>query len=291
MKADLHIRSENSANKFTMASRNPIVVGFAGVSKTGKISTFAQIQSLLKHWGFRTEVVVERASIRLIRDKKHSNFNVWTACTMIRKISRILMLCFVSLIASACSEDHENVEQQGGTSRTKGTIAPHALPTYDAKNWPKWFRIHGAERMKDAEALAAAAAEKMISSGKCPHLDYVDLSDRSRVGEFVFFGDCSGEHGGNEGRIYVSESDLKLKRSIRSEAELAWDHGEAHITCRNMIQQNVAYPDEVDIHDFIGKSVREIETTHRVVIRLDFDAKIILELKEITLQCATSIRV
>lgn len=86
MKTDLQIRAENAANKFSMASRKPIVVEFAGVPKAGKTSTLTQVQSFLKRCGFRTEIVVERASICPIRDKKHSNFNVWTACTTLAQI-------------------------------------------------------------------------------------------------------------------------------------------------------------------------------------------------------------
>lgn len=86
MKTDLQIRAENAASKFTKASRKPIVVEFAGVPKAGKTSTLTQVQSFLKRCGFRTEVVVERASICPIRDKKHSNFNVWTACTTLAQI-------------------------------------------------------------------------------------------------------------------------------------------------------------------------------------------------------------
>lgn len=86
MKTDLQIRAENAASKFAMASRKPIVIEFAGVPKAGKTSTLTQVQSFLKRCGFRTEIVVERASICPIRDKKHSNFNVWTACTTLAQI-------------------------------------------------------------------------------------------------------------------------------------------------------------------------------------------------------------
>ena len=129
--------------------------------------------------------------------------------------------------------------------------------------------------MKEAEALAAVAAEKMVSSGECPYLYYVDMSDRSRPGEFVFFGDCSdgADDEQRPNRIYVSESQLQSDERIRSQAELAWDHSKAYAACRNLILVSVSNPSETDIHDLMGKSVREIETTHRVVVRLDFDAK------------------
>lgn len=59
---------------------------FAGTPKAGKTTTISQIQAFLKRCGFRVKVVVERASVCPIRDKKHPNFNVWTACTTLAQI-------------------------------------------------------------------------------------------------------------------------------------------------------------------------------------------------------------
>ena len=66
---------------------------------------------------------------------------------------------------------------------------------------------------------------------------------------------------------------MRLGTAIRSEAELAWDHTEAYLACRKLILENVSFTEETDIHDLLGKSVREVDTTHRVVVNLDFDAK------------------
>ena len=85
MKSPLQERAENAAERFG-AARRPIVIEFAGVPKAGKTSTIGAIQSFLKRCGFRVEVVVERASVCPIRDKKHFNFNVWTACTTLAQI-------------------------------------------------------------------------------------------------------------------------------------------------------------------------------------------------------------
>ena len=63
-----------------------MVVEFAGVPKAGKSTTLGQVHAFLKRCGFRVEVVVEHASICPIRDKKHANFNVWTACTTLSRI-------------------------------------------------------------------------------------------------------------------------------------------------------------------------------------------------------------
>lgn len=86
MKSDLQIRAENAAENFAETARKPIVIEFAGVPKAGKTTTLGQLQSFLKRSGFRVEVVIERASVCPIRDKKHSNFNVWTACTTLAQI-------------------------------------------------------------------------------------------------------------------------------------------------------------------------------------------------------------
>ena len=85
MKSDLQKRAEAARAKFNGA-RRPIVLEFAGVPKAGKTTTLGQIKKFLKRCGFRVEVVVERASVCPIRDKKHANFNVWTACTTLSQI-------------------------------------------------------------------------------------------------------------------------------------------------------------------------------------------------------------
>ncbi len=86
MKSDLQIRAERAAEQFARSARKPIVIEFAGVPKAGKTTTLSHLQRFLKRCGFRTEIVVERASVCPIRDKKHSNFNVWTACTTLAQI-------------------------------------------------------------------------------------------------------------------------------------------------------------------------------------------------------------
>src|SRR5579864_3561094 len=85
-KSDLQLRAERAAERFTTSARKPIVIEFAGVPKAGKTSTLNQVQAFLKRCGFRTQIVVERASVCPIKDKKHSNFNVWTACTTLAQI-------------------------------------------------------------------------------------------------------------------------------------------------------------------------------------------------------------
>ena len=86
MKSDLQVRAEQAAKRFAETARKPIVIEFAGVPKAGKTSTLTQVQAFFKRCGFRTEVVVERASICPIRDKKHANFNIWIVCTTLAQI-------------------------------------------------------------------------------------------------------------------------------------------------------------------------------------------------------------
>ena len=82
----LQARAERAARIFSEKARKPLVIEFAGVPKAGKTTTLANVQTFLKRCGFRTDVVVERASVCPIRDKKHVNFNVWTACTTLAQI-------------------------------------------------------------------------------------------------------------------------------------------------------------------------------------------------------------
>lgn len=85
-KSDLQKRAERAAERFILSARKPVVIEFAGVPKAGKTTTLNQVQSFLKRCGFRVEVVIERASVCPIKDKKHANFNVWTACTTLAQI-------------------------------------------------------------------------------------------------------------------------------------------------------------------------------------------------------------
>ena len=86
MKSELQARAEVASAKFKQRARRPIVIEFAGVPKAGKTTTLNTIHGFLKRCGFRVETVVERASVCPIRDKKHFNFNIWTACTSLAQI-------------------------------------------------------------------------------------------------------------------------------------------------------------------------------------------------------------
>lgn len=71
---------------FKKKGRRPVVIEFAGAPKAGKTTTLSTLQTFLKRCGFKVEVVIERASVCPIRDKKHPNFNIWTACTTLAQI-------------------------------------------------------------------------------------------------------------------------------------------------------------------------------------------------------------
>lgn len=85
-KSRLQVRAEKLAERFKEKARRPVVIEFAGLPKAGKTTTLGQVHAFLKRCGFRVEVVVERASVCPIRDKKHANFNVWTACTTLSQV-------------------------------------------------------------------------------------------------------------------------------------------------------------------------------------------------------------
>lgn len=83
---ELILRARDVAQRFDNQARQPIVVEFAGCPKAGKTSTISQVAAFFKRSGLRVEVVIERASVCPIRDKKHSNFNVWTGCTTLAQL-------------------------------------------------------------------------------------------------------------------------------------------------------------------------------------------------------------
>src|SRR5580658_5203306 len=86
MKSLLQQRAEQLAQEFKKKGRKPVVLEFAGSPKAGKTTTLSSVQAFLKRCGFKVEVVIERASVCPIRDKKHANFNIWTACTTLAQI-------------------------------------------------------------------------------------------------------------------------------------------------------------------------------------------------------------
>lgn len=86
LKSDRQLRAERLANKVRDARPRPIVIEFAGLPKAGKSSTLTSVQMFLKRCGFKTEIVVERASVCPVKDKKHAHFNAWTACTTLAQI-------------------------------------------------------------------------------------------------------------------------------------------------------------------------------------------------------------
>ncbi len=83
---DLIRRAREALVRFDYQARKPIVVEFAGCPKAGKTSTIGQVAAFFKRTGFKVEVVIERASVCPIRDKKHANFNVWTGCTTLAQL-------------------------------------------------------------------------------------------------------------------------------------------------------------------------------------------------------------
>lgn len=85
-KSELQQRAETALTRFRSKARRPLVIEFAGVPKAGKTTTLSQAHAFLKRCGFKVETVIERASVCPIRDKRHFNFNVWTASTTLAQI-------------------------------------------------------------------------------------------------------------------------------------------------------------------------------------------------------------
>ena len=83
---DLFQRTKIAAEEYRKTARKPIVIEFAGVPKAGKTSNLEQVLSFFKRCGFSVESVAEQAAICPVRDKKHPNFNIWTACTTLAQL-------------------------------------------------------------------------------------------------------------------------------------------------------------------------------------------------------------
>ena len=190
-----------------------------------------------------------------------------------RKAAQCATILVTACVLFGCGSEDPPADASTTSKPKIGVIVQSAVPKYDKGNYPKWFRKHGDTRMQEAQELIALAAQKIVKGGKCPYLHYVDLSDKSNLREFVFFGECgtsADDTYGQTERFYVSESELKSGQDISSEAELAWNHTDAHMACRDLIFEKFGRSN-VDTHDVVGKSIRELDTIHRVVVRLDFD--------------------
>ena len=186
---------------------------------------------------------------------------------------RVLIVVVVCFLLPVFGED--NFSKTAGranadTNKRNTVIGEHAVPSsFPKSGWPSWYKKHGDARMLEALRLVKIAAKRMAATGVCKTLDIVGLSDRSTVGNFVFYGDCLSGFG----RMYVTESELLDGSKIVSEQSKSWDKSRAVAECGSLIMANVKYPSTADIHYILGKSVTKIQSTGRVVVTLTFDAK------------------
>jgi predicted NUDIX family phosphoesterase/thymidylate kinase len=79
-------RAESLVGRFRASLREPLVVEFSGSPKAGKTTVLNAVAAFLKRCGYKVDVVVERASVCPIRDKRHFHFNVWTACSSLTQM-------------------------------------------------------------------------------------------------------------------------------------------------------------------------------------------------------------
>ncbi len=66
--------------------RRPVYIEFSGTPKSGKTTTVDGLERFLRHNGFLVDRLTEAASQAPIRNKDHFFFNIWTACTTLRRI-------------------------------------------------------------------------------------------------------------------------------------------------------------------------------------------------------------
>jgi predicted NUDIX family phosphoesterase/thymidylate kinase len=62
---------------FTKASKRPFFVEFAGLPKTGKTTTAASLEKLLRRSGYKVSFIKEQAENCPIKDKSSVYFNIW----------------------------------------------------------------------------------------------------------------------------------------------------------------------------------------------------------------------
>jgi predicted NUDIX family phosphoesterase len=200
-KSALQIRAERAAESFRVSGRPAIVVEFAGLPKAGKTSTLGQVYSFLRRCGFRCEIVVERASVCPIRDKKHFNFNIWTACTSIAQLLEktqnppregdpdILFLdrgvfdalCWFSLLEQLGrirAEDRNKVSQfllvDDWTSRMTGVIAMTATPADAMKREQGVLPVAGLEG-SIMNPTVLKKMDRMIKDRAAEHSKFFDI--------------------------------------------------------------------------------------------------------------------
>lgn len=88
-------RLENMAEALLKAKRlvrprRPIIIEFCGTPKAGKTSCISSLVIFLKRNRFKVKVLTERASVCPINDKFDPNFNVWTGCSSLTELTRII---------------------------------------------------------------------------------------------------------------------------------------------------------------------------------------------------------
>lgn len=76
--------------KRSVRPRRPIIIEFCGTPKAGKTSCISSLVIFLKRNRFKVKVLTERASVCPINDKFDPNFNVWTGCSSLAELTRII---------------------------------------------------------------------------------------------------------------------------------------------------------------------------------------------------------
>lgn len=141
---------------------------------------------------------------------------------------------------------------------------------YDERE-PDYFE--GLEKFKsikpDIRTLEIKAAEKVIDSGKCEHVNtsMIDrLSDKNSLKVIVY---CENMKQFTLTREEVISSDSK----VLSNTEKSLGKEQAIILCKAMIKDNVLIKSSVNTHDLLGTKYYQATTTGNVSVTIDFDAK------------------
>ena len=71
----------------------------------------------------------------------------------------------------------------------------------------------------------------------------------------------------------MTEAQIRQSSPVRTQQDRAWTEADALKACRQAILDRALIPSAVDIHSFLGTSVRIAPRTYIANVAMDFDAK------------------
>lgn len=174
----------------------------------------------------------------------------------------------LSVYLGSKSPNAEQTENTITPSTPEEQIPAYVIAPYTKSEYPDIFKKYK-KFIPRINKLRVDAAKQAISSKKCDMVSMSELDiERSTKNNFSVFIDCQ-----NKARIYISEADIKSKKTLHTEKEKSWNEKEAMSMCMDYIRDSAKNPNSVDMHAFGGINHFTAETTGNVVVDIEFDAK------------------